>query len=60
MFGDTDKLVAEKTQAAIKEGLKIILCVGETLEEREKDETLQVVERQLAAVEQLIPKSEWT
>lgn len=47
LFGETDASVNEKVRAAIKNQLKPILCVGETLEEREANETLSVIERQL-------------
>jgi len=50
LFGETDAGVAEKTAAALKEGLSPIVCVGETLAEREAGETLNVVHRQLHAV----------
>ncbi|KAG9118427.1 triosephosphate isomerase [Ceratobasidium sp. 392] len=54
LFGDTDALVADKTKAALAAGLSVILCVGETLEEREAGKTIAVVERQLAAVAEKI------
>ena len=47
VFGEDDELVARKTKAAIKAGLVPIVCVGETLPERESGRTLEVVERQL-------------
>jgi triosephosphate isomerase len=50
LFGETDAGVAEKTAAALTEGLSPIVCVGETLAEREAGETLNVVTRQLHAV----------
>jgi len=50
MYGDTDQLVARKFVAVQREGLVPILCVGETLEEREQGRTAQVVLRQLEAV----------
>lgn len=50
LFGDTDALVVEKTKAALGIGLSPIVCVGETLEERESGKTLEVVLRQVAAV----------
>jgi triosephosphate isomerase len=59
MFGDTDKFVADKTKAAIANGLKVILCVGETQEEREKDITMEVNERQLEAVTKTIEEKDW-
>lgn len=46
-FQDTDESVNNKILAALKVGLKPILCVGETLEENEKGKTGDVVKRQL-------------
>lgn len=48
--GETDAIVAAKAQAALAKGVTPIVCVGETLEEREAGQTEQVVKRQLAAV----------
>ncbi|WP_096086081.1 triose-phosphate isomerase [Agaribacterium haliotis] len=48
--GETDTLIAEKFEAAAKKGLVPVLCVGETLEEREAEKTFDVVGRQLRAV----------
>ena len=50
MYGETDAIVSDKVKAALTAGLTPILCVGETLEEREADETEAVVRQQLAAV----------
>lgn len=50
LFGETDQLVGEKTKAAQANGLRPIVCVGETLQEREAGTTLEVVRRQLDAV----------
>ena len=47
-FGETDDTVNRKTKAAVAEGLVVLLCVGETLAEREAGETFAVVERQVA------------
>ena len=47
IFGESDDMVARKTRAAVDNGLTPILCVGETLPERESSLTLEVVERQL-------------
>jgi triosephosphate isomerase len=49
-YGDTDAVVAAKFEAAMKSGLVPIFCVGETLDEREKNVTADVVTRQLDAV----------
>ena len=50
LFGDTDKAVALKFVSVLKAGLTPILCVGETLAEREAGVTEQVVARQMDAV----------
>jgi triosephosphate isomerase len=49
LFGETDAIVNRKAMAAIGAGLTPIVCVGETLEERERDETLTVLDRQIQA-----------
>ncbi len=48
--GETDALVADKAKAALAAGIKPIVCVGETLAERDAGKTQEVVKRQLAAV----------
>jgi triosephosphate isomerase len=48
--GETDALVAAKAQRALAGGVTPIVCVGETLAEREAGQTESVVKRQLAAV----------
>jgi len=50
LYGETDATVAEKTRVAMTTGPRPIVCVGETLAERERGEALAVVERQLSAV----------
>ena len=45
-FGETDELVAKKVKAALDAGLEPIVCVGETLAEREASRTEAVLERQ--------------
>jgi triosephosphate isomerase len=49
LFGDTDEWVARKVGAALRAGLTPILCVGETLQEREANETWAVIDRQVRA-----------
>ncbi len=46
-FGETDETVNKRTGAVFKAGLKAIVCVGETLAEREANRTLAVVDRQV-------------
>ena len=50
LFGESNELVAQKYAAALKAGLTPILCVGETLEQRDSGETQSVVAAQLDAV----------
>jgi triosephosphate isomerase len=47
LFGETDAIVNRKAMAAIGVGLTPIVCIGETLEEREREETLAVLDRQI-------------
>ena len=47
IFGEKDEMINKKVRKAISQNLKPILCVGETLEEREKDVTEKVVKRQI-------------
>jgi triosephosphate isomerase (TIM) len=47
LFGETDAAVNRRTRAALAAGLQPIVCVGETLEERESGATLEVVSRQV-------------
>ncbi len=46
-FGETDEQVNKKVHAALAGGLTPIVCVGETLEERERGQTMAVLDRQL-------------
>ncbi|PZC76329.1 hypothetical protein B5X24_HaOG204776 [Helicoverpa armigera] len=50
IFGEKDELVAEKVAHALENGLKVIACIGETLEEREAGKTEEVVFRQTKAL----------
>lgn len=49
-YGDTDAIVAAKCEAALKANLVPIFCVGETLDERERNVTAEVVTRQMDAM----------
>ena len=57
-FGETDESVNKRTLKALEAGLKPIICVGETLAEREKGKTDEVVTRQTKAAFKDIPKEE--
>jgi len=50
LFGETDAVVAAKYAAALAQGLSPILCLGETLAERDAGQTESVIGRQLRAV----------
>lgn len=47
LFGETDQQVQRKLQAALKQGLRPIVCIGETLAQREANQTLNVLTAQL-------------
>ncbi|HEV7526115.1 MAG TPA: triose-phosphate isomerase [Acidimicrobiia bacterium] len=55
MFGDTDEVVAKKLRAVLGAGMTPIICVGETLEEREQGVTDQKVQGQIEAAFQRLP-----
>ncbi len=55
-FGETDEGVRAKTAAALNAGLVPIVCIGETLAEREAGRTLEVVYRQLDAFSAVLAK----
>jgi len=47
LFGETDATINRKIMSAFAAGLTPIVCIGETLEQRERDETLAVLDRQV-------------
>ncbi|WP_206076369.1 triose-phosphate isomerase [Marinitoga lauensis] len=47
IFGETDEIINKKIKKALEKGLTPIFCIGEKLEEREKDLTFNVIERQI-------------
>ncbi|ERF71517.1 Triosephosphate isomerase [Endocarpon pusillum Z07020] len=56
---EDDDFIASKTKSAIEQGIGVILCCGESLEEREKGTTVDVVTRQLDAVNKMVDKEAW-
>jgi len=56
---EDDSFVASKTKAAIDGGINVILCCGESLEQREAGKTIEVVTTQLKAVAEKLPKKDW-
>jgi len=55
LFGETDEIVAKKLRAVLAAGMTPILCVGETLEEREAGTTDDKVKRQIEAAFDRLP-----
>ena len=45
IFGESDKVVGEKVKLAVENGLKVMACIGEKLDERESGKTKAVNER---------------
>jgi triosephosphate isomerase (TIM) len=56
---ECDGVIAEKAAYVLGMGLKIIFCVGELLEEREGDHTMDVCVRQLAALTEVVSTADW-
>ena len=54
LYKESDEVVAKKTKAGLEKGLTVVLCIGETLQEREAGKTDEVTARQLAAVRKLV------
>jgi triosephosphate isomerase (TIM) len=59
LFGETDDQVARKTAAVLKAGLGPLVCVGETLAEREGGRTEQVILRQLEPLLDKVASADW-
>jgi triosephosphate isomerase len=59
LFGETDEQVARKAVAVLTAGLVPLVCVGETLAEREGGRTEQVIMRQLDPLLDKVPTSDW-
>lgn len=52
-FGEHDELLAKKVAAGLQHGLKVVLCVGELLSERQSGQTEAVLEKQLSGLAQV-------
>jgi triosephosphate isomerase len=59
LFGETDEQVARKTAAVLKAGLEPLVCVGETLAEREGGRTEPVILRQLEPLFDKVQAEDW-
>ena len=60
LFGETDEYVARKAKAALNLGATPLVCVGETLAERDGGRTEAVIVRQLGPVIDALDPAEWT
>lgn len=59
LLNESDEFVASKTASALKGGIGVILCCGESLEQREAGKTVEVVQHQLNAVANVIGEKDW-
>lgn len=60
LFAESSDLVGRKTAAAVDAGLKVIACIGETLEQRQSGNMFKVLDDQMAALLKYVPKKEWS
>jgi triosephosphate isomerase len=60
LFGETDEQVARKTRAALAAGITPLVCVGETLAERDGGRTEHVIVRQIDAVAATLTPEDWS
>ncbi|KAM5556382.1 triosephosphate isomerase, cytosolic [Rosa sericea] len=58
LLGETNEFVGDKVAYALSQGLKVIACVGETLEQREAGSTMEVVAAQTKAIAEKV--KDWT
>ncbi|KAJ5152190.1 hypothetical protein N7492_010485, partial [Penicillium capsulatum] len=56
---ETDEFIARKVKSAVEGGVSVIFCIGETLEERDANKTIEVVTRQLNAAAKELSKEQW-
>lgn len=59
-FGETDESVLKRLRAALAAGLRVIVCVGETLQEREAERTSEVVTRQVRSAVSALSIQNWS
>jgi triosephosphate isomerase len=59
LFGETDEQVAKKARAALAAGITPLVCVGETLAERDGGRTEHVIVRQLGALLAVLDPADW-
>lgn len=59
VFGESNDLVGRRLKAALQEGLKVILCVGEKIEERRSNRTFDVVSSHLSVINRVVSDTMW-
>lgn len=57
-YGESPEMVGDKAKDALENGLKVIFCIGETLEERDSNKTLDVLKKQLQPLLDSTPKED--
>ncbi|KAG6918019.1 hypothetical protein DXG01_016871 [Tephrocybe rancida] len=60
LFHETSEIVAQKTRTALDNELKVILCIGETLDQRESGKTAAVCKEQLKAAVAVLKEADWS
>ena len=58
LFGETDEMIHKKLVRALQDDLLAVLCIGESLEERESGKTEEILKRQLLAALEGVPKED--
>ncbi|GMM45028.1 triose-phosphate isomerase [Pichia kluyveri] len=59
IFNESDEFIAEKTKFAVDNGVKVILCIGESIDEKKAGKTLEICKRELSAVIKTVTKDDW-
>lgn len=59
LYGESNELVADKFLQIVRQGMKPILCIGETLQDRQNGQTEQVLKQQLDAVLSITEEQDW-
>lgn len=59
IFNESDQFIADKTKFALDQGVKVILCIGESYEEKQAGQTLDICKRELAPVVATVEKKDW-
>ena len=58
--GETNEVVGKKAKVALDNGMSVIVCIGEKIEDRENDRTMAICSSQLLALKTELTHSDWT